>query len=129
MQYENISDILYIPIVFSKKFMLSAELNKTINKIVSRLQVQYTPEKVILFGSSVQGSLKKDSDIDLLIIKDTNQRFIDRWITVRKIISDPYRKFAVDTLILTPNEISERISRGDQFVADIIRNGEVLYAA
>jgi hypothetical protein len=30
---------------------------------------------------------------------------------------------------MTPDEIAERLSKGDQFVAEIIERGEVLYAA
>jgi len=109
--------------------MLSPEIDKVTKQIVSKLRAQYDPEKVILFGSSARGNATNDSDIDLLIIKNTNLRFIDRWIAVRKILSDPSRKFAIDTLVMTPLEIAERLSRGDQFIADIIQHGEVLYAA
>lgn len=109
--------------------MLSPEIDKVTKQIVSKLRAQYDPEKVILFGSSARGNATNDSDIDLLIIKNTNLRFIDRWIAVREILSDPSRKFAIDTLVMTPGEIADRLSRGDQFIADIIQNGEVLYAA
>jgi hypothetical protein len=70
-----------------------------------------------------------DSDHHLLIIKDTDERFIDRWNAVREILSDPSRKIAIETLALTPNRISERLAHGDQFIADILQNGQVLYAS
>jgi len=100
-----------------------------IDTITQRLIKEFSPEKIILFGSYLIGHGDNDSDIDLLIIKDTNERFIDRWTTVRKILSDPNRKIAIDTFVLTPKEISDRIAIGDQFITDIVENGEVLYAA
>lgn len=103
--------------------------SEIIDTITHRLIKEFSPEKIILFGSYVKGNPDDDSDIDLLIVKDTNERFIDRWITVRRILSDPKRKVAIDTFVLTPQEVADRLARGDQFVADIIGNGKVLYAA
>ena len=89
----------------------------------------YAPAKIILFGSYAYGEPKSNSDIDLLIIKETSERFIDRWSTVRRILTDSKRTIPIETLILTPQELSERLEKGDQFFADILEKGEVLYAA
>lgn len=109
--------------------MTNIELRRIIQQIVDKLRSDYTPAKIILFGSYAHGSADTDSDIDLLIVKDTNERFIDRWVTVRRILSDPFRKVAVETLVLTPQEVSDRLAHGDQFVAEILDRGQVLYAA
>ena len=100
-----------------------------IQRMVRIIAEEYEPERVILFGSYASGTQGPDSDIDLLIIKDTTERFIDRWTTVRLMISDPQRKVPVDTIVLTPKELSDRLARGDQFVAEIVEKGKVLYAA
>lgn len=65
----------------------------------------------------------------IMSIKDTAERFIDRWVTVRRILSDAKRSLPLDTLILTPQEVAHRLAVGDQFVAEILERGEVLYAA
>jgi predicted nucleotidyltransferase len=83
----------------------------------------------MLFGSYAYGNPRPDSDIDLLIIKETSERFIDRWVTVRRLLSDPQRTVPLETIVLTPQEVSNRLLMGDQFLAEIIRRGEVLYAA
>lgn len=109
--------------------MGTAELQELTDQIVRRLRAEYDPEKIILFGSFAHGTTQADSDLDLLIVKQTNERFIDRWSRVRQILSDPSRTIALETLILTPQEISERLARGDQFLAEILTHGRVLYAA
>jgi predicted nucleotidyltransferase len=97
-------------------------------QIVEKLVSGYAPQKVILFGSYAYGDPTPDSDIDLLIIKETAERFIDRWVAVRRILSDPKRMVPLETLVLTPQEVSRRLTIGDQFLAEIMERGEVLYA-
>ncbi len=101
----------------------------TIQKILDKLVTGYAPEKVILFGSHAYGNPRPDSDIDLLIIKDTSERFIDRWVTVQRILSDRKRRIGLETIVLTPQEVSRRLAIGDQFITEIMEEGEVLYAA
>jgi len=109
--------------------MASNEVREVIQGIVDKLLAGYAPQKVILFGSYAYGSPRPDSDIDLLIIKKTGERFIDRWVTVRRLLSDPGRTVPLETLVLTPQEVSNRLAVGDQFLAEILEKGEVLYAA
>jgi predicted nucleotidyltransferase len=84
---------------------------------------------VILFGSHAWGQPTDDSDIDLLILKETSDRFIDRWVKVRELISDPTRRIPVEPIVMTPEELDRRIARGDQFFRDIVARGRLLYAA
>ncbi|GAI96927.1 unnamed protein product [marine sediment metagenome] len=103
-------------------------LKDTIQKILDKLVTDYAPQKVILYGSYAYGKPDRDSDIDLLIIKNTSERFIDRWVTVQQILTGTHPSIPVETLVLTPQEMEKRLAIGDQFVEEIINKGEVLYA-
>ena len=107
----------------------SEAVRDTIQKILEKLVTGYAPQKVILYGSYAYGKPDRDSDIDLLIIKETTARFFDRMFTVRRILTDPGRSVPVEPIVLTPKEISRRLAIGDQFIAEIMEKGEVLYAA
>lgn len=100
-----------------------------IERIVRRIVEGYQPLKVILFGSHAYGEPTEDSDIDLLIVKETSERFIDRWVTVRELIADPERRIPVEPIVVTPGELQRRLSRGDQFFQEIVARGKLLYAA
>lgn len=100
---------------------------KIISDIVERLKRDYQPEKIILFGSYAYGEPTEDSDIDLLIVKETNQRPIDRRVEVRKLVYDPKRTIAFSPLVYTPEEIEQRLSLGDDFINEILQKGEILY--
>ncbi|MGH7410273.1 MAG: nucleotidyltransferase domain-containing protein, partial [Candidatus Methylomirabilis sp.] len=76
-----------------------------IDRIVRRIAEGYQPIKVILFGSHAYGEPTADSDIDLLIVKETADRFIDRWVAVRELIADPKRRTPVEPIVVTPDEL------------------------
>ena len=97
--------------------------------VLQRLVAEYAPQRVILYGSYARGEPGPDSDIDLLIIKQTSARFLDRWTSVQRILSGTHPAIPIDTLVLTPEELDTRLARGDLFLAEILEKGEVLYAA
>ncbi len=106
-----------------------ARIEQTLNEIVRRLVAEYKPEKIILFGSYAYGEPHGDSDLDMLVIKETPERRRDRRNTVRRTISGTHAHIPLDVLVLTPNEFAERVRIGDQFLIEILENGEVLHAA
>lgn len=98
-----------------------------ITAIVERLVERYQPERIVLFGSYASGQPHADSDIDLLIVKRTNQPFYQRLTAVRQIVSDVRRGHAFEPLVLTPDELDARLSRGDQFIEEIVTHGTPLH--
>jgi len=103
------------------------KVRKTITDIVEGIIKGYKPKKVILFGSYAYGEPAEDSDIDLLIIKNTDKRPIDRWVEVKRLLRDKNRMLPVSPLVYTEKEIEERIAVKDFFVEEIFEKGEVLY--
>lgn len=104
-------------------------IRTVIEEIVRRLVAGYAPQKIILFGSYAYGQPHADSDVDLLIIKDTSERFLERSAKVRKVAAGAHWRIPFEPLVLTPEELKQRLEIGDQFIAEIIQKGEVLYAA
>ena len=107
----------------------STRIRTEIQKITRRVIDTYQPEKIILFGSYAYGKPGANSDLGLLIIKKTSERFFDRLVNVRRIVSDPMRSIPFEPIVLTPDEVKERLAIGDQFIEEILTKGEVLYAS
>ncbi|HMF33407.1 MAG TPA: nucleotidyltransferase domain-containing protein [Candidatus Lokiarchaeia archaeon] len=97
-------------------------------EIVEKLKRQYRPIKVILYGSYARHEEHEDSDIDLLIIAVTRERPLNRFVEVKRILYDPKNRIPISPLILTPEEIASRLDSGDDFISDILAEGEILYA-
>jgi predicted nucleotidyltransferase len=95
---------------------------------VRKLVAEYAPEKVVLFGSYAYGVSHRDSDIDLLIIKDTQESFFNRLTRVRQVVSGLHKGVPFDPIVLTPGEVEARLKVGDQFLEEILERGQLLYA-
>lgn len=93
--------------------------------ITKRIVDIYDPDLIILYGSHGRGNHRDGSDADLLIIKETNERPIDRRIQVERILSD--RLIPLDITVYTPQEFRYLFSLGSPFVEEIIKEGRVVY--
>ncbi len=98
---------------------------KTIDEIRDTIISKYEPDRIILFGSRATGTATETSDIDLLILKDTNDRPLDRRIHVETLLSD--RAVPIDIVVYTPQEMNYLFSIGSPFVEEVIETGRVLY--
>ncbi len=106
---------------------MKTKVRKAVENIVEILAEKYQPEKIILFGSNVYGKPTEESDIDLLIVKETDKPFYKRWSEVCTLVSDIIKTVPFSPFVVTPAELKERLERGDQFFEEIIKKGEVLH--
>lgn len=95
-----------------------------IKKLLSGVFKKSKVKKAVLFGSYSQSSQTRRSDIDLLIITETDKRFFARYEQFDK-IHEIIKDSNVDMLIYTSDELS-RISHRP-FIKRILLEGETIY--
>ena len=100
-----------------------------ITQVVERLKARYQPERIVLFGSWAAGTPSAESDVDLLIVKRTDQPFHRRWTEVYQLIQPLVRGVDISPIVMTPDEVTQRQRARDPFLEDIFTRGETLYAA
>jgi len=110
-----------------RKTSKAAGSRRVIRDIVDKIVAEYAPEKIILFGSQASGRADSESDIDLLIVKDTDMPPMERWVRVKRLLRDRNRLVSVSPIIYSPRELEARLAMGDFFLRDIMEQGEVLY--
>lgn len=98
-----------------------------LTEITDTLAREYQPEQIILFGSYARGTFHEDSDIDLLVIKDTNETPEQRWFRVKQLLNAVHDTVAVSPLVYTPQEIDERLRLNDWFLREVLDTGVRLY--
>ncbi len=98
-------------------------MNTLLKKISKRLKEQYDAKEVIIFGSYARNVIDENSDIDILVISETKERFFERQATVRRLMRDLKKKIPISPIVLTPQEVENRKNRGDQFIEEILKTG------
>jgi len=77
-----------------------------VKRIVDKIIAEFGPEKVVLFGSYAWGSPKKDSDVDLLVIKDDpGKNTREMAIELEKILIQ--RNVPLDLIVYKPEQIKK----------------------
>ncbi len=103
------------------KRMTRLQVRAVVNKIVEQLN----PEKVILFGSYAHGTPTIDSDVDMLIVMESEERPVKRAVRAYEVVEG--KTFPMDIVVRTPEELAHRLEIGDYFMQDIVEHGKLLY--
>ncbi len=96
-----------------------------IKHVATRIGIEANAERVILFGSHARGEAGKNSDVDLMIIAESD---LPRFKRSRKLykLFRPY-PFSMDLLVYTPLEVEKGKKSNLSFVSTVLREGETLY--
>jgi predicted nucleotidyltransferase len=81
--------------------------------------------KIVIFGSYARGDWTEDSDLDVLVVKETEERWLDRTVTVSGICRP--RRLPMDILVKTPDEIEEMLEERSLFMRTVLNEGMVAY--
>lgn len=107
-----------------KRQTLFIQYDEWVKTAIAQIKKHYDPQKIILFGSASSGRVSEGSDIDILIVKATDKRALDR---IDEVMEFMEHGIPLELHIFTPEEIAERLNLGDFFIKDIFENGKVLY--
>ena len=98
---------------------------RQINDIVDRIALNYNPEKIILFGSYALGNFSDDSDLDFILVKDTNTPKYKRGLEVRRLFYG--LPIPMDFKIYTSSEFNNELSNQYSFLNSAIKGSKILY--
>lgn len=100
-------------------------MQEKLNKLLQALQ-GYHPQRIILFGSVARGDADADSDLDVLVIKDTADPFVRCLEAMAELC--PLGVHA-DILVYTPHELRQMVDDGNPFILQALREGRTVYEA
>lgn len=98
-------------------------IEKEIDSIKEQLIQLLEPKSIILFGSQSKGTAKKSSDIDLCIIKNTDDK--KALLTKAYINVESTKPF--DLIIYTEEEWESAVAELSSFAHIIKKGGSVIY--
>ncbi len=95
-----------------------------LDELTKLIAEKYSPEKIILFGSLARGDTDEWSDLDLIIVKNTDKRFIERLVDPILLEILPIR---TDVFVYTPEEFERMQQNENPFIVSALENARILY--
>jgi predicted nucleotidyltransferase len=81
--------------------------------------------KAILFGSFARAEASRRSDVDLILLHDTDKRFLDRYNGLLLELNQAIPGVSVEPLIYTAQEFDRMQDR--TFIQRVLAEGKVIY--
>lgn len=98
-----------------------ADLQRRLTPVLQRHRIR----KAILFGSRARAEASRHSDVDLILVQETERRFLDRYDPLLYELNMALPEVVVEALIYTPEELAQMQER--RFIAQALREGQVIY--
>ena len=98
---------------------------ETIEDIIAAITSKFNPHKILLFGSYASGTPTPDSDLDLLVVMDTDRPKNKRSTPIRLLFQPML--CAMDVLGFTPEEVAYWNGTVNHIITEAFQTGKVLY--
>jgi len=96
-----------------------------IKKMADIIVDKFHPEKIILFGSYARGKTSEDSDVDLIVITQTDGDLRELAAEMQLAVWDiPVAK---DILVRTPEQFEEEAATYWTVFSEALKHGKVLF--
>lgn len=95
--------------------------------LTEKIVQNYKPAKIILFGSVARNEASVHADIDLLIVKESDEKRPFRVKKIFEAIRGIPRFYPLDPIVYTPKELQDRLELGDYFIKKVLSEGKALY--
>lgn len=99
-------------------------LDRALAAVIDQIVQELDPERIIVFGSMARGDIHADSDLDLLIVKETDQPFLQR---IDEVLAVLRTDVPVEPLVYTSAELERLREEGRDFIETILEEGRVVY--
>jgi len=97
------------------------EILEALRSFVKELKEKLPVREVFLYGSFATGNIHEGSDIDLVIIGDFKERFVERIGKILEMTDLP-----IEPLVYTPEEFQAMQEGRNPFIMEVLRHGKKL---
>jgi len=96
-----------------------------LQEVVKRIVESVDPEKIILFGSYAYGEPHEGSDLDILVVMNSDLPRYKRSVPIYQALAGLL--IPKDVLVYTPEEIEAWKDVPQAFITTILKKGRVIY--
>ena len=100
-----------------------------VDRIVAAIVEDTEPLMVVIFGSVAKGTAKDTSDIDLMVVMDTDKRFVERSFPIEKALFSRNILVDRDIFVVTPVEFERDVDDDTSLIHEAYHTGIIAYDA
>ncbi len=101
------------------------EIFERLNIYVNRLVEQLNPELIILHGSFAAGDFNEGSDVDLVVVAEFEEPFLERIGLLLRLNAE---HLPLEPVGYTYQEFEEMLSKNNPFIANVLATGKILHS-
>jgi predicted nucleotidyltransferase len=96
-----------------------------IENLVRRIAERAQPERILVFGSYAKGTARATSDLDILVVRDTDLPMAQRAADLTPICAGYL--VPIDLHVYTPEEVREYAKEEHSFLHTVLQTGWTVY--
>ncbi|MCL2786191.1 MAG: nucleotidyltransferase domain-containing protein [Methanomassiliicoccaceae archaeon] len=96
-------------------------------RVIQMAKDKIDPLLMIVFGSAVNGTANEDSDLDLILVKESEENRLIRSAKARLALEDS--NIPIDIIVYTPEEFEKDLSNEYSLVHEAMTTGRIIYGS
>jgi predicted nucleotidyltransferase len=106
--------------------MTAIQTHSVLPSIIEQITHNFSPIRIILFGSYAHGYQTEDSDLDIMVVLPYDGKSLDKSVEILSSL-DPYPNVPLDLITIRPEEMSRKYAEGDPLIREVCSSGVILY--
>ena len=102
----------------------SGEILERIEKYKKEVVKRLNPSRIILFGSFARGDVNEGSDVDLIVIADWKEGFLDR---IKLLLDTNSFNLPLEPIGYTEGEFERMAEDKNPFILNALEEGKIIY--
>ena len=124
--YNNYNKNIHTFFVYPKRSLNMFDYS-VVNKVVEAIVADLNPRMIVIFGSVAKGCATDTSDIDVMVVMDTDRRFVERSFPIQRALIKRKINVDRDIFVVTPEEFGQDIDDETSLVHEAFNTGYVVY--
>jgi len=96
-------------------------------RVIKMAKERLAPELMIVFGSVANRTANEDSDLDLVLVKESDEDCLIRSAKARRALEDS--KIPIDIIVYTPEEFKLRLTSKYSLPYEALATGKVVHGS
>jgi len=117
--------IFYISLNIRKKDIMFDY--KEAERVIEMARQKIDPDLMIVFGSVAKGTADENSDLDLILVKESDEDGFMRSVKARFVLDDA--RIPVDITVYTPEEFKERLTSRYSLAYEALATGRIVHGS